>query len=173
LIRTTNAINLQEPPRQQRSVQIDDYEIGRGPGGEWVVEGAAISRFAQMTNWDYYEANLRFQKVLEAAGQARHPPCCKFLVEAEFEQLHALHLGLCGTAITLLVAGSKNLTATGRTRLALGSSFLCHGEPHEEFKVREMVGGPVVDRCDKGVTGKRCEGRRHRHHRPKGDGLVG
>lgn len=34
----------------------------------WRVEGDAILRFAQMTNWDYYEAALRFQKVLEASG---------------------------------------------------------------------------------------------------------
>lgn len=35
----------------------------------WHVTGEAISRFASMTNWDYYEAALRFQKVLEAAGE--------------------------------------------------------------------------------------------------------
>ena len=32
------------------------------------MQGAAIERFAQMTNWDYYEAARRFQKVLEASG---------------------------------------------------------------------------------------------------------
>ena len=32
------------------------------------VQGEAIERFAQMTNWDYYEAAKRFQKVLEASG---------------------------------------------------------------------------------------------------------
>lgn len=35
----------------------------------WRVEGQAIERFAQMTNWNYYEAALRFQKVLEASGE--------------------------------------------------------------------------------------------------------
>jgi len=34
----------------------------------FTVTGEAIERFAQMTNWDYYEAANRFQKVLEAAG---------------------------------------------------------------------------------------------------------
>eukprot|EP00884_Botryococcus_braunii_P009916 jgi/Botrbrau1/18926/Bobra.177_2s0079.2 len=67
-VRTTDAVNRTEPPRQDRTPQIDDYQIRRGPSGEWVVEGAAISCFAQMTNWDYYEASLRFQKVLDAAG---------------------------------------------------------------------------------------------------------
>jgi GTP-binding protein len=32
------------------------------------MQGEAIERFAQMTNWDYYEAAKRFQKVLEASG---------------------------------------------------------------------------------------------------------
>lgn len=67
-VRTTDALNRQEPPRLQRALNIDDYHISRGSGGEWVVEGDAISRFAQMTNWNYYEAALRFQKVLDAAG---------------------------------------------------------------------------------------------------------
>ena len=37
------------------------------------VSGEAIERFAQMTNWDYYDASNRFQKTLEAAGE--HPAC--------------------------------------------------------------------------------------------------
>ena len=32
------------------------------------AQGEAIERFAQMTNWDYYEAAKRFQKVLDASG---------------------------------------------------------------------------------------------------------
>ncbi len=31
-------------------------------------QGAAIERFAQMTDWGYYEAARRFQRVLVAAG---------------------------------------------------------------------------------------------------------
>ena len=34
----------------------------------WYVRGEAIERFAQMTDWSYYEAARRFQRVLEAAG---------------------------------------------------------------------------------------------------------
>ena len=34
----------------------------------WKVEGVAIERAAQMTNWDYYEAGLRFQRILSAMG---------------------------------------------------------------------------------------------------------
>ncbi len=34
----------------------------------WQVEGIAIERAAQMTNWDYYEAAMRFQRILRALG---------------------------------------------------------------------------------------------------------
>jgi GTP-binding protein len=36
----------------------------------WRVEGIAIERAAQMTNWDYYEAAMRFQRILRAMGIA-------------------------------------------------------------------------------------------------------
>jgi GTP-binding protein len=42
--------------------QIDD--------GEWLVEGVAIERAARMTNWEYYEAAMRFQRILRAMGIA-------------------------------------------------------------------------------------------------------
>ena len=32
------------------------------------MEGVAIERVAQMTNWDYYESGLRFQRILGAMG---------------------------------------------------------------------------------------------------------
>lgn len=34
----------------------------------WLVEGVAIERTIQMTNWDYYEAAMRFQRILRAMG---------------------------------------------------------------------------------------------------------
>ncbi len=34
----------------------------------WYVEGIAIERAAQMTNWEYYEATMRFQRILKAMG---------------------------------------------------------------------------------------------------------
>lgn len=36
----------------------------------WWVEGTAIERIAQMTKWDYYEAGMRFQRILQAMGIA-------------------------------------------------------------------------------------------------------
>ncbi|MCB0132082.1 MAG: Obg family GTPase CgtA, partial [Caldilineaceae bacterium] len=37
-------------------------------GDSWRVEGIAVERAAQMTNWDYYEAAMRFQRILDAMG---------------------------------------------------------------------------------------------------------
>ncbi len=44
-----------------------DIELSTSSARTWFVEGAALERLAQMTNWDYYEAVRRFQRVLEAA----------------------------------------------------------------------------------------------------------
>ena len=44
------------------------FSIGQTGPGEWRVEGVAIERTAMMTNWDYYEAAMRFQRILEAMG---------------------------------------------------------------------------------------------------------
>ena len=37
----------------------------------WRVTGIRIERAAAMTNWDYYEAQMRFQRILEAMGISR------------------------------------------------------------------------------------------------------
>ena len=78
--RATNALNLQEPVRSKnplssaaaRGGKIGDYNVaaGRDGGGGrfYKVSGAGIDRFVAMTNWNYYESALRFQKVLEASG---------------------------------------------------------------------------------------------------------
>ncbi len=36
--------------------------------GEWVIKGKKIERLARMTNWDYYDAILRFHRILERMG---------------------------------------------------------------------------------------------------------
>lgn len=70
-IATTAAVNQTELPKRQSEARIDefsiDFELESGQR-VFTVTGEAIERFAQMTNWDYYEAANRFQKVLEAAG---------------------------------------------------------------------------------------------------------
>lgn len=44
------------------------FRICRVDDESWQVEGTAIERAAQMTNWDYYEAAMRFQRILSALG---------------------------------------------------------------------------------------------------------
>ncbi|MCB9138911.1 MAG: GTPase ObgE [Caldilineaceae bacterium] len=44
------------------------FEIVSLDDGEWRVTGIAIERTARMTNWDYYEAAMRFQRILRAMG---------------------------------------------------------------------------------------------------------
>ena len=68
---TTSAVNLTEVPKRHSEARIDEFSIEvQSEDGQqmFMVNGEAIDRFAQMTNWDYYEAANRFQKVLEAAG---------------------------------------------------------------------------------------------------------
>lgn len=51
------------PEEDERSFRVTRLEDEL-----WQVEGVAIERVAQMTNWDYYEAGLRFQRILSAMG---------------------------------------------------------------------------------------------------------
>ena len=46
---------------------LDDFTIVDTPYA-FVVEGAAIERFVQMTNWDYFESFKRFARVLQMSG---------------------------------------------------------------------------------------------------------
>ena len=45
-----------------------NFRIFKVDDGLWRVEGVAIERTARMTNWDYYEAGTRFQRILQAMG---------------------------------------------------------------------------------------------------------
>lgn len=54
-----------EMPEDEKNFSIEQLEEDL-----WVVSGIAIERAAQMTNWDYYEAALRFQRILRAMGIA-------------------------------------------------------------------------------------------------------
>ena len=63
---------VEEPPEEMPEItpKPDDKEFHIYLEGEglWRVEGEAIERIAQMTNWDYYEAAMRFQRILRAMG---------------------------------------------------------------------------------------------------------
>ena len=51
------------PVEDERSFRVTRLEEDL-----WQVQGVEIERVAQMTNWDYYEAGLRFQRILSAMG---------------------------------------------------------------------------------------------------------
>ncbi|KAG5180000.1 GTP1/OBG-domain-containing protein [Tribonema minus] len=59
-----------------RTLEPDDDDEDRGfqilsdPAypGQWRVAGTRIERTARMTNWDYYEAIVRFQRIMDAMG---------------------------------------------------------------------------------------------------------
>ncbi|HIC88580.1 MAG TPA: GTPase ObgE [Anaerolineae bacterium] len=63
------------PPPPEEPVAVftlkpdeDAFTITRRPDGTWQVTGRRVERAAAMTNWDYYEAALRFQRILDAMG---------------------------------------------------------------------------------------------------------
>ena len=60
---TGDELEVFTPEQDERTFQIHQLEPG-----VWHVEGIAIERAAQMTNWDYYEAAMRFQRILNAMG---------------------------------------------------------------------------------------------------------
>jgi GTP-binding protein len=61
-----------EPVEELPEITPEDdekrFEIIQVEEGLWQVEGIAIERAAVMTNWDYYEAAMRFQRILKAMG---------------------------------------------------------------------------------------------------------
>lgn len=63
------------------------FWIDRLKEGVWRVEGAEIEKVARMTNWDYYEAVLRFQRVLNALGIRQA------LIEAGVEEGDVVRIG--------------------------------------------------------------------------------
>ncbi len=76
LLRRAVAILNELPPIERKKampiiqpVDEDAFEIEKTPEG-WVVSGKRIERAAAMTNWDYYEAALRFHRIMEAMGVA-------------------------------------------------------------------------------------------------------
>ncbi len=44
------------------------FTIEREPDGAWRVYGKRIERIVKMTRWEYYDAVMRFQRILEALG---------------------------------------------------------------------------------------------------------
>ncbi len=59
---------VEELPTLSPTEDERSFQVTRLDDGLWQVEGVAIERVAQMTNWDYYEAGMRFQRILSAMG---------------------------------------------------------------------------------------------------------
>jgi GTP-binding protein len=55
-------------PQSAEAAAEKEFQLHRLEEGVWLVEGVAIERAAQMTNWNYYEASMRFQRILRALG---------------------------------------------------------------------------------------------------------
>ena len=36
--------------------------------GAWLVQGAYIEKIVKMTQWEYYDAVMRFQRIMQALG---------------------------------------------------------------------------------------------------------
>ena len=49
-------------------VSEKEFSVERETDGAWRVRGVAIERAVAMTHWDYYEAIMRFQRILAALG---------------------------------------------------------------------------------------------------------
>ena len=64
----------EEEPEEAEVIEIrpevDEkaFTIERVDEHTWRVRGIAIERAAKMTNWDYYEAAMRFQRIMKALG---------------------------------------------------------------------------------------------------------
>jgi GTPase len=53
------------PPSREEDLS---FSIEREPDGAYRVNGKRIERIARMTRWEYYDAVMRFQRILEALG---------------------------------------------------------------------------------------------------------
>lgn len=69
--RNTDALNVRFKAKSATdAARLADYAVEADLAAErtWYVTGVALERFAQMTNWRFYEATLRFQRVLKRIG---------------------------------------------------------------------------------------------------------
>lgn len=58
----------EELPEITPAADENVFQIHQPDEGHFLVTGVAIERIVQMTNWDYYESSLRFQRILRAMG---------------------------------------------------------------------------------------------------------
>jgi GTP-binding protein len=79
------------PPEEMPVYGLEEdglaFEISKLGKGEWQVSGAHIERAAAMTYWEYPEAVVRFQRILETLGVYQS------LIEAGVQQGDVVHIG--------------------------------------------------------------------------------
>ncbi len=63
----SNKAGLSEKPGLS-SAEDKSFSIVRDPDGAWRVHGAYIEKVVKMTKWEYYDAVMRFQRIMEALG---------------------------------------------------------------------------------------------------------
>lgn len=56
------------PPAPSARGEDESFTIRRESDGGWRVQGRHIERIVAMTQWEYYDAVMRFQRILEALG---------------------------------------------------------------------------------------------------------
>jgi len=78
---------LEEVPVYELEDTAPIFELSRDPDGAYRVTGERIERAAAMTYWDYEEAVLRFQKILEVLG------ITQALTDAGVEPGDTVHIG--------------------------------------------------------------------------------
>jgi len=44
------------------------FTITHDVDGAWLVQGAYIEKIVKMTQWEYYDAVMRFQRIMQALG---------------------------------------------------------------------------------------------------------
>ncbi len=57
-----------EPAVARAPAEDKTFAVQREHDGGWRVSGAYIEKIVKMTQWDYYDAVMRFQRILEALG---------------------------------------------------------------------------------------------------------
>jgi GTP-binding protein len=56
------------PEVSGRSATDKSFTIARDIDGAWRVQGAYIEKIVKMTQWEYYDAVMRFQRIMQALG---------------------------------------------------------------------------------------------------------
>jgi GTP-binding protein len=61
-------VDQEEIPVYSLGEDLTAFKVSRRPDGSFQVSGKRIERAAAMTYWDYEDALMRFQRILEAMG---------------------------------------------------------------------------------------------------------